>query len=184
MAEAPEEQGTEEEESGKGGGMKWIIIALVATLVLGGGGFAVWWFVLRGDDKDKTVDVTKTEKKGDEKGEKKSEGGSKTPPSESIVSPIVSLKTFVLNLADPGGRRYLKVKLDLELVNKDTKKELKGRLPEVLDQFIMVLSSKTFKQIQGVAGKTKLREELMARANSVLKKGKVKKVFFTEFVVK
>ncbi len=99
------------------------------------------------------------------------------------MGPIVALKTFIVNLADPGGRRYLKVKLELELENKDIEKELKARLPEVRDQIIMALSSKTFQQIQGIAGKKILREELTARANSVLKTGKVKKAFFTEFIV-
>ena len=47
----------------------------------------------------------------------------------------------------------------------------------------MALSSKTFSQIQGVAGKTVLREELAARSNSVLKAGKILKIYFTEFVV-
>ncbi|HBK81592.1 MAG TPA: flagellar basal body protein FliL [Nitrospinae bacterium] len=167
MAEAPEDQEAAQEEPSKGGAMKWIIISLVATLVLGGGGFAVWWFVLSGDDKK--ADVVK----------KKGEGGSEA----SLPGPIVSLKTFIVNLADPGGRRYLKVKLDLELTTKDSEKELKGRLPEVRDQIILALSSKTYQQIQGIAGKTVLREELTARMNSVLKKGQVKKTYFTEFVV-
>ena len=167
MAEAPEDQEAAQEEPSKGGAMKWIIISLVATLVLGGGGFAVWWFVLSGDDKKS--DVVK----------KKGEGW-----SEAFLSrPIVSLKTFIVNLAAPDGRRYLKVKLDLELTTKDSEKELKGRLPEVRDQIILALSSKTYQQIRGIAGKTVLREELTARVNSVLKKGQVKKIYFTEFVV-
>ena len=56
-------------------------------------------------------------------------------------------------------------------------------MPEVRDQIILALSSKTYQQIQGIAGKTVLREELTARMNSVLKKGQVKKTYFTEFVV-
>ena len=162
MAEAPEDR-----KGRKGGARRWIIISLVATLVLGGGGFAVWWFVLSGDDKK--ADVVK----------KKGEGGSEA----LLAGPIVSLKTFIVNLAAPDGRRYLKVKLDLELTTKDSEKELKGRLPVVRDQIILALSSKTYQQIQGIAGKTVLREELTARMNSVLKKGKVKKTYFTEFVV-
>jgi flagellar FliL protein len=169
MADAPEEAegGGEEESSGGGGALKWIIIAVVITLVLGGGGGAAWYFFLSGDDKTT------------EEAKKPKEGGPEIP----LIGPIVALRTFIVNLADPGGRRYLKVKLELEPENKDIEKELKARLPEVRDQIILALSSKTFQQIQGVAGKKILREELTARANSVLKTGKVKKAFFTEFVV-
>ncbi|MFC1491129.1 flagellar basal body-associated protein FliL [Nitrospinota bacterium] len=167
MADAPEETEAGAEEPSGGGGLKWIIIAVVATIVLGGGGAAAWYFFLRGDGK---AEVAKKAKK---------EAGPESP----LVGPMISLKTFIVNLADPGGRRYLKVKLELELENKETEMELKARLPEVKDQIILALSSKTYQQIQGVAGKTVLREELTARANSVLKSGKVRKAFFTEFVV-
>ena len=101
----------------------------------------------------------------------------------SLAGLYTPLKTFIVNLADAGGRRYLKVRLGLELSNKEVKRELNMLLPEVRDQIILALSSKTYQQIQGVAGKTVLREELAERANSVLKTGKVKKIYFSEFVV-
>jgi flagellar protein FliL len=103
--------------------------------------------------------------------------------TSSLAEPFTPLKTFIVNLANAGGRRYLKVRLELELSNKEVKRELNMRLPEVRDQIVLVLSSKTYQQIQGVAGKTVLREELAERANSVLKTGKVKKIYFSEFVV-
>ena len=145
----------------------WGLLNLPVSKSLVGTVSPAWFFLLGGEEeKPKTAQTT---------GEK----GAEIP----LVGPMISLKTFIVNLADPGGRRYLKVKLDLELTNREVEKELKARLPEVRDQIILALSSKTYQQIQGVAGKTVLREELTARTNAVLKLGKVKKTFFTEFVV-
>lgn len=167
MAEAPEEQEGEIEEPSKGGSMKLIIIGVVALVVIGGGAAGAWFFL-----------------SGDSDGKPAAEQAGKDSGAEApLVGPIFSMKTFIVNLADPGGRRYLKVKLDLELTSKEAESEMRARVAEVRDQIILALSSKTYQQIQGVAGKTVLREELMARANAVLKKGKVKKAFFTEFVV-
>ncbi len=170
MANAPEEdasQETEEEvapQSG-GGAMKMVVIALALVVVLGGGGAGAWFFFLKGSAEPEQV-APKAGQQG-----------------AALAGPIVSLEPFIVNLADPKGKRYLKVKLDLELSSKAADKELKNRIGIVRDQFIMALSSKTFQQIQGVPGKNVLRDELTARANSILKSGKVKKIYFTTFIV-
>ncbi|MEE9273981.1 MAG: flagellar basal body-associated FliL family protein [bacterium] len=166
--EEEEEEGQEtEEEPNKGGSVKWIIIAIVVLAVLGAGSFAVWNFVLSSDDPAATSEAK-------EKGREKEAAG---------VGPIVPLKVFIVNLADPGGRRYLKVRIELELSSEEAQEEMKGHIPEIRDSIILALSSKTYQQIQSVAGKTVLREELTARMNSLMRTGRVKKIFFTEFVV-
>ncbi len=174
MANAPEEDAPEESEAevapkSGGGSMKMIIIAVSLVVVLGGGGAGAWFFFLRGSAEPEQVAP-------------KGKGGG-TQQVVSLGGPIVSLEPFIVNLADPKGKRYLKVKLDMELSNKSVEKELTDRMPIVRDQIIMALSSKTFQQIQGVPGKNSLRDELTARANSILKSGKVKKIYFTTFIV-
>ena len=168
MANAPEEtpQETEVEETpkGGGGGLKWVIIGVVALLVLGGGGAGAWFF-LSGDAKSEKPKPTEKEQVA------------------ALAGPIISLEPFIVNLADPKGKRYLKVKLEMELTNKVTEKELRKRMPQVRDQIILSLSSKSYQQVKGVPGKNVLRDELTARTNSILKLGKVKKVYFTDFVV-
>lgn len=169
MANAPEEtpQETEAAETpkGGGGGLKWIIIGVVALLVLGGGGAGAWFFLMSGDAKAEKAKPTEKEQVA------------------ALAGPIISLEPFIVNLADPKGKRYLKVKLEMELTNKVTEKELRKRMPQVRDQIILSLSSKSYQQVKGVPGKNVLRDELTARTNSILKLGKVKKVYFTDFVV-
>ncbi len=163
--EVPEESEVEETPKSGGGSMKWAIIAVALLVVLGGGGAGAWFFLLRGAAEPEQV-ASKAEQQG-----------------VPLAGPIVSLDSFIVNLADPKGKRYLKVKLEMELSNKAAEKELMERMAVVRDQIIMALSSKTFQQIQSVAGKSVLRDELSARANVIMKKGKVKKVYFTTFIV-
>ncbi len=170
MANAPEEDASQESEAevapkSGGGAMKMVVIAVALVVVLGGGGAGAWFFFMKDSAEPEQVAP-----KGKQQGVSRS-------------GPIVSLEPFIVNLADPKGKRYLKVKLDLELSSKAADKELKKRMPMVRDQIIMALSSKTFQQIQGVPGKNVLRDELTARANSILKSGKVKKIYFTTFIV-
>ena len=171
MANAPEEDASQENEEAEvapksgGGAMKMVIIAVALVVVLGGGGAGAWFFFLRGSAEPEQVAP-----KGKLKG-------------VSRTGPVVSLEPFIVNLADPKGKRYLKVKLDVELSSKAADKELQKRMPMIRDQIIMALSSKTFQQIQGVPGKNILRDELTARMNSIMKSGKVKKIYFTTFIV-
>lgn len=178
MARAPEaEEGAEgqgqkegEEQAPKGGMLKWIIIGVAAVVVLGGGGFAGWWFFLRSP-------APATAKAGEQKPGAPAAGGA------AVAGPIIPLTPFIVNLADPGGRRYLKITVEIELDKREGEAEFKGRVPEVRDQVILALSGKTFQQLQGGAGKQVLREELTARMNTILKTAKIKSIYFTEFVV-
>lgn len=66
---------------------------------------------------------------------------------------MVSLATFIVNLADTTGNRYLKVKLEMALSNKAAEKELGKRRRQVRNQIILALSSKTYQQVRGAPGK-------------------------------
>ena len=180
MAKAPEaEEGAAEHAQegegapAKGGGglMKWIIIGVVALVVLGGGGFAGWWFFMRSP----VPAAAKVDAHG--------KPGEPAAGGAGMAGPILPLTPFIVNLADPGGRRYLKATIELELDKKEGEGEFKGRLPEIKDQINSALSTKTSQQVLGGAGKQVLKEELTARLNTILKTAKVKNVFFTEFVV-
>src|SRR5262245_41387742 len=39
------------------------------------------------------------------------------PPKREVAGPLVSLDPFVVNLDEPGSPRYLKVQLQMEMVN-------------------------------------------------------------------
>jgi len=95
---------------------------------------------------------------------------------------VHQLDPFIVNLFDERGVRYLKVRLDLELWN-STAEEIEKKTPKIRDSLIVLLSSKKYEEIGSLEGKARLREEILFRLNRILGEGKVKEVYFTDFVV-
>jgi flagellar FliL protein len=62
-------------------------------------------------------------------------------PSKNVVN--MPLEPFLVNLADKESRRYLKLKVELEVKNEETAKELEKSMPRMRDDLILLLSSKT-----------------------------------------
>lgn len=93
------------------------------------------------------------------------------------------LDPFIVNLMDEGGRRYLRVKMDLVLSSKESEEEIKKKKPEIRDIIITTLSGKRFNDIATLEGKMRLRDELKENINKILMTGKVLNIYFTEFVI-
>lgn len=170
MAEEELESPKEEKKSGK---LKWIIIGVLIFAVLGGGGyFAYTKFIapkfFSGDSAEESAEGGKPAK------EKQSEPGD---------TELVSLPTFVVNLADPLGRRYLKIAIDVEVVGASAAQQLETSESKVRDAIILLLSSKTFADLASIDDKIKLKQEIVERLNQVLGGSKVVRVYFTEMVV-
>ena len=54
------------------------------------------------------------------------------------------LDPFIVNLADPVGNRYLRVKLALDLGSPALQAEVEQRIPQLRDSILILLSSKTW----------------------------------------
>ena len=153
-----EKEKVEEAPPEKGSSIKWIVIAIVVLLVLGGGGFVSWkTFLNPAQEDDKKVRVE--------------------------LGPTFPLEVFIVNLAGTSGERYLKVNLELELKESSLATELEKRSPQIRDTILLLLSGKTFEDVATFKGKTRIRNEITARLNTLLEPGSIKKVYFTEFVV-
>jgi flagellar FliL protein len=148
-----------------------IILGVLVVLMLGmGGGLFLMW---------NTLSDIKIQVNNANAGVPPASGGSIEQP----LGPIYALETFIVNLADKGGKRYLRVTMDLELGNSDLETEIVKRLPQVRDSILMVLPSKQFADISSVEGKIALRDELLESLNGFLTQGKVTNIYFKEFVV-
>ncbi len=110
-----------------------------------------------------------------------SEGGGEA--SGNHIGTVVPLDSFVVNISDRERDRYLKLKAELELSIPELSDELDQRMPQIRDLIISLLGSKSFEEVRTIEGKNFLREEMLLRINALLVSGKVKRVFFTEFVV-
>ena len=101
----------------------------------------------------------------------------------AALGPLYSLDTFIVNLADAGRSRYLRVTMDLELANSSDTGKLTERLPQIRDSILMILPAKQFDDIASMEGKMALRDEILAKLNSLFGNNVVTNIFFTEFVV-
>ena len=102
---------------------------------------------------------------------------------ENTIGPLYSLDTMIVNLADHGGKRYLRVTMALELSDPDAQATIESRLPQVRDAILMILPTKKYGDVSTTEGKIALRSEVMDKINSLITKGQVNNIYFTEFVV-
>jgi flagellar FliL protein len=104
----------------------------------------------------------------------------------SVVESLVSFDTFVVNLADPVGDRFLKATIRAVLSDPDTARELQQdelTRSRVRDRIISVLTSRTFEEVTSPGGKDTLRQQLLREINQSLPDDVVSEVLFVEFVV-
>jgi len=105
------------------------------------------------------------------------------PPPKDETGVVVPLDAFVVNLNEPGSSRYLKATFELELAGKAAVEELDHQKRAVRDEILRYLSGLSVEDTQGEAAKTKIQDNITSRVDKVLGGAKVKRVFFTEFVV-
>lgn len=113
---------------------------------------------------------------------------------------MYEMENKVVNLAEPGGLRYLQASIVLELwplaenfymlqgeernLAQDEFIELIDERRPIIDDIVTTtLSSKSFNEISSVEGKQALKDELMAAINNALGYQGVINVYFTSFVV-
>jgi len=116
-------------------------------------------------------------------------------PTPSGAGPTVKgtlhLETFVLNLADPDQRSYLRVGIDLGLGrevakgNGSSNSNSKDAPPvaEVRDTILGVLGRCRVDELLTEAGKTKLKADLLHALQERLPGLQVQEVYFTEFLI-
>ncbi|MDR2502796.1 MAG: flagellar basal body-associated FliL family protein [Deltaproteobacteria bacterium] len=165
---AQEDELPVKKKKGKG---KFILLLLL-LLLLGGGGGAAYYFGL----------LDKFLKHGDETGEEQRSAPQQKVPA-ALKTSTVSLPTFITNLYDPMGRRYIKLDLELELVSPEVSKELQTQNARIRDSVIVLLSSKSSNDISTEEGRRILKNELIDRINLVLGGPKVVQIFFTDLMI-
>lgn len=181
---AKDDQAAVETEGGGGNKKLFIIIgAAVAVAVILGA--VVFMLAGKGDKKEKGKEDAKDDAKVEAKAEAKETGGhgGEAGGKENAASNIYPLEPFIVNIYDGQELRYLKVKIEMEMVGTGVKPEIDARVAPIRDSILVLLSSKTLQDVQDVQGKNQLKEEIMGAINRTLPPGKVGKVYFTDFVV-
>ncbi len=120
----------------------------------------------------------------DSQGAEEAAGGSEgSAPAGQETAVHYPMDSFIVNLNEADDNRYLKVKLTLELTSPDLVIEIDSKKPQVRDRILSYLSSLSMADTKGIAGKEAIRENIAKRVNRMLSKGKVRDVFFQEFIL-
>jgi flagellar FliL protein len=160
-AEDAKSEGTEEKPKKKG--LLFAIIGILVLVIAGGGFFAYKKFLAP-------------------KPAVSAEEAAKKEPVEK-EGEMFALEPFVVNLADPKGKRYLKVTVTLELESPAASAKAEKLVPKMRDMVIMMLTSLSFEEVMTPEGKIRVRDELLERFNLILRPERVREIFFTDFVV-
>jgi flagellar protein FliL len=125
-------------------------------------------------------------------------------PTEVPLKPgdgiMFNMSTKIINLADPSGRKYIRLTVVLEFApdNPEYKKltgeeltlyttefnaKINALMPIMDDAVITMLSTKTFEELYTADGKEKLRQEVMKAIQDRVTEYHLISIYFTEFVV-
>lgn len=179
MAEAERDfddgEGEGEGDGGKAkGSKKMIIIIAAAVLLLAGGGGAAY-VMTKGDAEEAAAAAE------GEEGEEEDEDVPQTPHYFSFNPP------FVVNFVGKSRAKFLQVTIDGLTRDPLIKEDITTHLPQIRNNIVLLLSSKTYDELIAPDGKEKLRKEVLKEVKKILRKetGKdeVENVFFTSFVM-
>lgn len=117
---------------------------------------------------------------------------------------MFNMSTKIINLADPSGRKYIRLTIVLEFAppqgattakssegghgttasaTDDFAAQINARMPLMDDAVITLLSTKSFDDLYTAEGKERLRQELMQAIAERVPEYQLISIYFTEFVV-
>jgi flagellar basal body-associated protein FliL len=105
------------------------------------------------------------------------------PAGRSAIRSTLHLETFVLNLADPGQRSYLRVGIELGLGSEIGKGANAPPVALVRDTILGILGQARVEDLLEEKGKTKLKADLLHALQERVPGLGVEEVYFTEFLI-
>lgn len=138
-----------------------LLVIAAALLVAGGGGGAWWW-----------------------SGRAHADAASAAP---KLPTQYVAMEpSFVVNLADTDGVRYLQADVQLATRDPETVKALEEQAPALRNRLLLLFGQQTSTQLAQRSGKERLQDTALVEVKSVLKSEgaptKVDAVIFTSIV--
>jgi flagellar FliL protein len=95
---------------------------------------------------------------------------------------LYTMPSFTVNLSG-APRRLIRVEMSLEMLDKDGFEEIVRNSPAARDSIVRILNRKSFDDIETIQGKLFLKDQIAVSLNQSLKKGVVKDIYFSEFLV-
>jgi flagellar FliL protein len=95
---------------------------------------------------------------------------------------LYTMDKFTANL-DGFPTRVLQTQLNLEMLDEDGFEEVVTMGSQARDLIMRILNGKRFQEVETSQGKLFLKDQIRTALNSQLKRGVIKDVYFSEFVV-
>ncbi|MBU3633146.1 flagellar basal body-associated protein FliL [Polynucleobacter sp. AP-Feld-500C-C5] len=147
---------------------KMLFIILGALLVLGlAGGAAYYFLVVKAGDKSSEV----------------------SKPKVPEVQIFVPLEIFTVNLRPEATepQQYLQTMINLQVSSEEAAVALKGRMPELRNRILFILTNKKASEITSIEGKnaliTEITEQVQKPFSGSETEQKITGVYFTSFII-
>ncbi|MFT3813829.1 MAG: flagellar basal body-associated FliL family protein [Acidovorax sp.] len=127
------------------GKKKIVIIAVVALVAIVGGAAALLMMRHGGDEE-----------------------GAAPQKAAKVAPTFLSLENMVVNLADPGGDRFIQLGVTLELADAKALEEVKQYLPAIRSGILLLLSQRSSQELMTREGKDKLADDILREVSRPL----------------
>ncbi len=148
-----------------------IIFAVVNLAVMGGGTYLVYASTM-GWENPKITEEQAARELASVEGQ------------EDHTPMIYTMDSFTVNL---GGepKRTIRLEVNLQMLGKEGFEEVMEpeNRAKTRDRIVRLLNEKTYSELDSIQGKLFLKDKIAGEVNQILKKGVVKDVFFSDFVV-
>ena len=97
---------------------------------------------------------------------------------------VYTMEKFTVNL-NGEPKRTIRLEVNLNMLGKQDFEEVMDfdNRARVRDRIVQLLNDKSFSELESIQGKLFLKDKIAMEVNTILNKGVVKDVFFTDFVV-
>lgn len=108
------------------------------------------------------------------------------PPVKEVrqFGPLVELQPIIVNLNDPGGDRYLKATVRIEVENDKAAADLNTALVPIRDGLLVFFATLSMGDVVGAEKQAAHRKSIGKIVDDVVGQPLVKNVYFSEFVVR
>jgi flagellar basal body-associated protein FliL len=194
-----------EPQSSGGGSKLGLVISLINLVLVLGIGAVVFMQFQKDKHRELVSDIdTSAEAHGDAPADGKAEGhgkeagkaeghgeasadghGAAGAAASKNTSQVITFEQFTVNLSTSAGTppRFARVVIAVEVANAEAAAEINQKTPQVRNAILDLFNSKRPSDLQTGEGRNFLKEEIRNALNSFLVTGKVKGVFFSNFVV-
>lgn len=162
------------EKPAAGGGKKWLIPVIGGVVLAAGIGAGIAWYLSRQAEPAEPGAEVPAEAAG-------SQAAQQGPATYVALEPA-----FVVNLADPGGDRYLQVEVQLMTRSAGLEEKLTLHMPVIRNRLLLLFSQQTVDGVRTREAKEALQEQALKEVQAVLTEATgsagVDALYFTSFV--